>query len=206
MIKHDAKNGSPSILIEKISMLYQWTIYFTCVFWRFLEISTRVVLLAIVWTNLGGITVFLTHGIELVYLTILSYALGTLDMMGNIVYLRAANSNTADKTCAQKATYLFWIYRVLSAYILLILSTIFATTRFDATHIMDYQSRNYQTLRNTEGFAIFLYCWIATPLWHWVGAIIVFDYKNLKTISRDIEHLAADGKWLDVWELVDLCN
>ena len=40
------------------------------IFWRFLEISSRIVLLTLVWVNLGGISIFIILGAEFVYLVL----------------------------------------------------------------------------------------------------------------------------------------
>ena len=55
---------------------YLWFIRVIC--WRFLEISSRICLLALSWINLGGISIFIMVGCELTYLLIICYGLGTL--------------------------------------------------------------------------------------------------------------------------------
>eukprot|EP01083_Nonionella_stella_P126418 382625_1 len=122
--------------------------------------------------------------------------------MGNIIYLVAANSNKKSEAWAMSMTRIFWSYRVLSSYLYLILVTVFAMTKFDAPKIEDYHIRNNQTIVEKGGFAIFLYCWIVTPLWQWIGAVIVFDYGNLSSVGRDVDQLMSDGKFLDVLELI----
>jgi len=102
-----------------------------------------------------------------------------------------------------KFTHYFWWYRVLSAYILLLVSTIFATdSSIEADHVQSYEERHEETMENNVGFGLLLFAWIATPVWHYIGAMIVFDYGNLESISRDVHQLAEDNKWLDVWELI----
>eukprot|EP01084_Bolivina_argentea_P075247 136417_1 len=57
--------------------------YFIRVFvWRFLEISSRITLLCLVWLNMGGMSVFIVLVIEFVYLSVICFGLGTVDIMG----------------------------------------------------------------------------------------------------------------------------
>ena len=122
-------------------------------------------------------------------------------MMGNIIYLMAANSNKKSEQWAVTMTKTFWAYRVISSWILLITISIFATTDFDGPEIQPYAMRHHQTIE-TSGIALFLFCWLATPIWQWVGAVAVFDYKNLASLGRDVVQLIHDGKLLDVLELI----
>ena len=57
---------------------YRW---FLRVFvWRFLEISSRICLLCVIWINLGGISIFIIIGFEMAYLSVIAYALDTLSV------------------------------------------------------------------------------------------------------------------------------
>eukprot|EP01084_Bolivina_argentea_P128794 227580_1 len=172
------------------------------VMWRFFEISTRIISLTLVWITMGGMSVFIILGVECIFLVIVSYGLGTVDMMGNIMYLVAANSTKKNESWAMSMTYIFWWYRIISSYILLIMATIFANVNFEATKIEDYENRHGQVIENVAGFCLFIFCWVATPIWQWVGAIIVFDFQNLSSVGRDIEQLSQQHNWQDVWELI----
>eukprot|EP01083_Nonionella_stella_P172767 593932_1 len=170
--------------------------------WRFLEISSRIILLCLMWINLGGLSVFVVLTLEFIYLSVICFGLQSVGIMGNVIYLVAANSNKKSEAWAMLMTRIFWSYRVLSSYLYLILVTVFAMTKFDAPKIEDYQTRHRQTIKDKVGFALFLYCWIVTPLWQWIGAVIVFDYGNLSSVGRDVDQLMSDGKLLDVLELI----
>ena len=50
------------------------------VFWRFFEVSSRVIILCIMWINVGGVSVFAILGAEFIYLAILSFQLKTYVM------------------------------------------------------------------------------------------------------------------------------
>eukprot|EP01084_Bolivina_argentea_P005123 9678_1 len=173
------------------------------IFWRFLEISSRIILLCLVWINIGGLSIFIILGTEFVYLGIVCFGLGTVDMMGNIIYLCAANSNKSSQGWAIKMTFAFWSYRVISAWILLIMVSVFATTNFDLPKIQSYEARRSQTIIDNIGFALFIYAWITTPIWQWIGAVVVFDYKSLSSTARDVEQLIHDKKWNEVIELIE---
>ena len=65
------------------SISYKWV---TRVFlWRFLETSSRIALFTLVWINLGGVSVFVLLGLEMVYLFIICYGLGTLS--ASLIYV-----------------------------------------------------------------------------------------------------------------------
>eukprot|EP01083_Nonionella_stella_P076822 209513_1 len=101
---------------------------------------------------------------------------------------------------------IFWAWRVLSAYVLLITVTIYAATDSefgrDALDNEAGETRYDQTFKHPTGLLIFIYSWLATPLWQWVGAIVIFDYKNLGSVGRDVDTLVEDNKWNQVLELV----
>eukprot|EP01084_Bolivina_argentea_P307602 531708_1 len=151
---------------------------------------------------MGGMSVFIILVIEFVYLSVICFGLGTVDIMGNIIYLVAANSNKKSEEWAVNMTRIFWAYRVISAWALLTVITVFAMTEFDALKIPDYATRNEQTIQSPTGLMLFIFCWISTPIWQWVGAVIIFDYKNLASVARDVAQLAHDQKWTDVLELI----
>eukprot|EP01083_Nonionella_stella_P268368 907200_1 len=174
--------------------------------WRFLEISSRITLLVLTWINLGGRSIIFILFIEFCYLSVLAWALGTIDIMGNLIYLMAANSKRKGYKWAIPMAKIFWVWRVLSAHALLITITAYAAT--DSQYGMDAldneagETRYQQTFVHPAGLLLFVYSWIATPLWQWVGAIVIFDFKNLASVGRDVDTLVEDGKWDQVLELV----
>eukprot|EP01083_Nonionella_stella_P175056 608580_1 len=174
--------------------------------WRFLEISSRITLLVLTWINLGGRSIIFILFIEFCYLSVLAWALGTIDIMGNLIYLMAANSKRKEYKWAVPMAKIFWVWRVLSAYALLITVTVYAVTDsefgMDALDNEAGATRYYQTFIHPAGLLLFVYSWTATPLWQWVGAIVIFDYKNLASVGRDVDTLIEDGKWNQVLELV----
>eukprot|EP01083_Nonionella_stella_P305489 1065879_1 len=96
-------------------------------------------------------------------------------------------------------------FLVLSSHIIVYISRIgcfFAWVDFDGPKINDYQTRHEQTIDNPVGFALFRFCLIVTPIWQWVGAVIVFDYDNLESVARDVNQLMASNRFGDVLELI----
>eukprot|EP01083_Nonionella_stella_P170556 580666_1 len=182
-----------------------WKYIVRVVFWRFLEISSRITLLVLTWVNLGGKAIFFLLAIEFCYLSVLAWALGTIDIMGNLIYLMAANSKRKGYRWAVPMAWIFWGWRVLSGWALLISITVFAASDVDHAALLnneDNATRYEQTFKNTAGLVLFVYCWVATPLWQWIGAVVIFDFKNLASVGRDVETLLEDGKWDEVLELV----
>eukprot|EP01083_Nonionella_stella_P030484 83543_1 len=92
---------------------------------------------------------------------------------------------------------IFWVWRVLSAYVLLITVTIYAATDSefgkDALDNEAGETRYKQTFIHPAGLLLFIYSWAATPLWQWIGAVVIFDYKNLASVGRDVDTLVEDG-------------
>eukprot|EP01083_Nonionella_stella_P198857 729761_1 len=164
--------------------------------WRFLEISSRITLLVLTWINLGGRAVIFVLFLEFCYLCLLAWSLGTIDIMGNLIYLMAANSKRKGYKWAVPMAKIFWLWRVLSAYALLITVTMYAATDIEfGMQALDneaFDTRYKQTFGHPAGLVLFIYSWAATPLWQWIGAVVIFDYKNLASVGRDVDTLVED--------------
>lgn len=134
------------------------------------------------------------------------YKIFRIDIMGNVIYLMAANSKRKSHKWAVPMAHLFWAYRVLISWILLITVTIYASadvnTGSDVLNNEDVETRYEQTYKNPAGLSLFIYTWITQIIWQWIGAVVVFDYKNLASVGRDIETLLDDGKWAEALELI----
>eukprot|EP01083_Nonionella_stella_P125152 378422_1 len=174
-------------------------------FWRFLEISSRITLLVLTWINLGGKAIFFLLGIEFCYLALLSWALGTIDILANLIYLMVASTKGKRYRWAKPMLWSFWIWRVFSGWALLITITVYAAVDVeygaDVLNNEAGETRFDQTFKNA-GLALFIYAWVATPVWQWVGAIVIFDYGNLASVGRDVDTLLDDGKYDQVLELI----
>eukprot|EP01083_Nonionella_stella_P198858 729762_1 len=119
-----------------------------------------------------------------------------IDIMGNLIYLMAANSKRKGYKWAVPMAKIFWLWRVLSAYALLITVTMYAATDIEfGMQALDneaFDTRYKQTFGHPAGLVLFIYSWAATPLWQWIGAVVIFDYKNLASVGRDVDTLVED--------------
>ena len=125
-----------------------------------------------------------------------------IDMIGNVIYLTSAIPIKREKEWEQKMSIVFWIYRVISSWLLLIAVSVFLSIKFDARFIQSYEERVEQTINHSIGFFMFIFCWTATPIWQWVAAVLVFDYGNIGSVGRDMKQLIFDGNWKEVIELI----
>eukprot|EP01084_Bolivina_argentea_P098361 176769_1 len=136
---------------------------------RFIEISSRVSLLTIMWLNIGGLGTGIIILFEAIWLLAMCYRSGSIGCMGNLMYLLPDISYSDyynDRECLEFSFAGFALYRWLSAYIYLILSTIFANIRFESPKIDIYQTRHSNTMNiNTIGYAMFLYSWLCYFIW-----------------------------------------
>ena len=64
---------------------HRWVV--RVVLWRFLEISSRITLLCLVWINLGGLSIFIILGLEMSYLAIICFGLGTYVLLLQVLVL-----------------------------------------------------------------------------------------------------------------------
>ena len=189
----------------KITSLFNYKYIIRVIFWRFLEISSRVTLICLIWINLGGFAVIIIIWLEIIYLSYICYGVGSFSMLCNIIYLTASSSTQKSSQQLKWAISmgkLFWAYRILSSWLFLIIITITATIKFDAWKIDDYQTRHNLTFNQNIGLFFYIFTWIAQPIWQWVAAIVVFDYNNLHSVSRDVKQLCQQNQWKDVIELI----
>ena len=181
------------------------------VFARFLEISSRVALLTLMWINLGGLATGIIIGCEFIYLLIISFMDGSIGDMGNLMYLTRDCYHYLDRPLAKFGTPLwkvFVFYRLISSYIYLILVTCFANIPFEATKVDDYQSRKSSTMKSDSvGFYMFFYCWIVHFIW---PCLMYFLLKNTtrddeldgQYTTRNIADLYYSGEYIAIFELI----
>lgn len=112
-------------------------------------------------------------------------------LTGNFMFLMAANSSQRSHRWAVKMTKVFWAYRVLSSWILLVSITVYAS-----------KTENELTYGNSAGTSLYIFTWIAEPTWQWIGGVIAFDLKNFNSVGRDLETLLENGKMEAVLELI----
>ena len=97
---------------------------------RFLEISSRVSLLTLMWINIGGLRTGIIIGIELLWLLITCIGYNGIGNMRNLMYLVRDDGINYSSDFMELMWVLFVIYRFISSYIYLIVVTIFTNVEF----------------------------------------------------------------------------
>ena len=172
--------------------------YILRVLMRFMEISSRLIIYVLLWINMGGLFTGVILCVEGVYLMFVACISGSIEILGNMMYFVIAGEGDAEHPISY-----FLFYRFITAYIYLILVTIFANVSIDAPKIPDYSSRNTETIESSFGLGLLIYCWISHFIWPCVGTWIGYSYANrsddnqrspnttYKNISRNILILHA---------------
>merc|ERR1719461_2456287 len=96
---------------------FNWKYMFRTIMWRFLEITSRICLLLLVWSSMGGVALLIVLAVDFVICFGYCVKERSVELMGMMMYI----------SFGAKDDYVvyFWLYRIISFYILLILSTIF---------------------------------------------------------------------------------
>ena len=139
--------------------------YIFRVFVRFMEISSRVASLTLMWINIGGVATGIIIGFEFIWLLIICIGMRAIMNMGNLMYL-VYDYNPDNAGFADPMWFGFIYYRLASSYIYLILITCFANIRFETWKVDDYDKRNNNTVNSDSiGFYMFIYVWIIYFIW-----------------------------------------
>eukprot|EP01084_Bolivina_argentea_P098363 176774_1 len=165
--------------------------YIMRIFMRFMEISSRLALLTLMWINLGGMATGIIIGFEMLWLMIICVGIGTVGNMGNLMYL-IYDKGTEDTFSIKKLDWQdggygslwagFIVYRLVFSYIYLILVTCFANIRFESIKIDDYDNRHSNTMDSDSiGLYLFVYVWSAFFLWPCCGVVIGWVLGGLKS-------------------------
>eukprot|EP01084_Bolivina_argentea_P032722 60588_1 len=101
------------------------------IFWRLLEISSRICIATLLWINCGGMAFFIVIFAEMIMCLIISIKNKKPEPMGNVMYISFSSTD--------KMTQLFWLYRITSSYIYLILITIFAVIPFETYKVEEHE-------------------------------------------------------------------
>eukprot|EP01084_Bolivina_argentea_P047435 87409_1 len=159
------------IKIPLINIRFLWRL-----FWRSLEISNRVFVCTLLWINIGGFGLIIIISIEFIWCVCLCVAAKTPDAMGNIMYLaysfgkdKEEQINWYDDSWRARMVTLFWLYRVVTFYIYMIIITVFSCVSFEAEKVEEFQTRNNITIQTNLGLFMFIYGWVTGPLWHSIG-------------------------------------
>ena len=126
--------------------------------------------------------------------------------MGNIMYICASGFTREEWGWKALLMLIFWIYRMISCYLYLILITIFASVKFNTSGdiLAHYNDRYDQTFIDKAGLAAFIYCWIATPIWQ--CALCCLDFQQVCGMKgetvRIVDDLCAAKQYDDAMQLL----
>lgn len=110
------------------------------------------------------------------------------DPMGNVMFLTLGGTEFVDDFL--KPFFAFYVYRVVSAFIYLILVTIFATvSSIEAEEVEEYETRNANTMKNQFGLFMFIYCWICSCVWPFIGLTVLSGGADSGSNTRELAGL-----------------
>eukprot|EP01084_Bolivina_argentea_P050677 93204_1 len=173
--------------------------YILRVFGRLIEVSSRIIVLALLWVSVGGLTLCIILGVELSFALILCFWSGDIMILANMLYYTVPDS---DSVVPEILFHLFLCFRVGLQMVYLLLITIFATFTFNAWKVQDYEVRNRNIIKQKFGLSLLLYCWISSCL-----TICFLQYMNAAAFDghssgRGIKTLAKNGKFKEIMNLV----
>eukprot|EP01083_Nonionella_stella_P070868 189892_1 len=179
--------------------------YLTRVSLRFLEISSRVSLYALLWARLGGLVTFIIVAFESLFLVTICISIHSVIPMGNLMYFVCDTGDVGKRFTRSRSAKLYkmWIaYKLISSYIYLLLITI---------------------NRRSLGHGLMIYAWVAHFIWPCCGYCLltrdddiwsdvsIFRSNDVESTgkskelqfsaSRDINVLYTTGRFIEVVEL-----
>eukprot|EP01084_Bolivina_argentea_P154087 268636_1 len=192
-----------------------WQYVFRIIIWRFLEITNRVFLCILVWINMGGFSLCIILGFEVLWCLVVS--IWTVSQSVNIkmnvyrvdpmsVLLYISFNIGGESRTAKNVFFAFIFYRFVSNWIYLTLTTIFALIDFGAPKVEEYEIRNVITVKTKIGLFMLVYTWITSCIWPYAGIYTLFtgsDGKDAESTARDLECLFSDYQWDDIVELME---
>eukprot|EP01083_Nonionella_stella_P175224 609630_1 len=189
-----------------------WRYLFRVFGWRFIEITSRVFLMVLLWLNVGGLGFCIILSFEFIWCCVIAYNQKSLDPLSLMMYLSYFSSSSADEDSwsdgavnVDLSLLLFCVYRVLSNVIYMIIITVFATVNFEAAQVENASTRRRVTIENSAGLFVLVYTWIANCIWPYFGCF-TFEVNNthhdMRTV-RDLKTLCVGSHYQDVWELLE---
>ena len=151
--------------------------YLLRVLLRFMEISSRLILYVLLWINFGGFATGIILFVEFIFLLILAFIGGSVEVIGNMMYFVMAG----DWNKIRDLIMGFLGYRFVFSYIYLIIITVFSNVNdISASRIPKYSQRHTETIDSQFGLGLLIYCWICHFIWPCCGTFI-----TVKFASRD---------------------
>ena len=177
---------------------------------RFLEVTSRIILLVLLWRYFGSLCLSAIVFLELSYLTICALLSHNLLLIGNIFYIII-------DVYGRKKSIFFILYRIISSYLfcgiigLLTMSNVLSSINinnlyppiFSVFDIANYNSMKWK-IDETYWFYLFVYCLSAQIIYQ----ILLFcKYKeNIKSIGQcsHFNQLLNNKCWAEIYELMKL--
>ena len=117
--------------------------------------------------------------------------------MGNMMYIVVAGQEGYWK--------LFWRYRVISFYLMMILITIFSAVRFSSPYVPNYADRNNDTFQRDFGLFCYVWTWTAGIMSQCVAYFMLTDELILTNhgTNRDILGYLSDENFAEAHQCVE---
>jgi len=136
--------------------------YIFRVVFRFIEISSKLILYVLMWINIGPLFTGIIIVCEFAYLIILAIVGGSIEIIGNIVYFIVAFNNERYAGIVSKMYIIYAIFRVFASYMILVYISL----------MMKY--------KNVFSYGLLIYCWLTHFVWTFVYVYLhnKFGYKR----------------------------
>merc|ERR1719203_1972143 len=92
-----------SLALQNKWPFFSWKYFVRIIFWRFFEISSRVCLLLLIWSSMGGLSLIIVLGLDLAICIYICFKEKSFDLIGMMMYL--SFSASGDYIA------LLWLYR-----------------------------------------------------------------------------------------------
>eukprot|EP01084_Bolivina_argentea_P250454 419604_1 len=177
--------------------------YIIRVLGRFIEITNRIILLALIWIILGGFALGIILSFELIFILILCVWANNIMILGGLLYFWwNGHHEFKNKPLMFIAVKIYIFYRYVFSFVFLILITIFACVEFEAWKVEEFQVRHQMIISDDFGFLLLIYCWISAVLT--VLFVFKMDYNVFQPIgsTREFKTLIRNRKFVDALNLL----
>eukprot|EP01083_Nonionella_stella_P067726 179338_1 len=175
------------------------------IYWRYFELSSRVLVCSWLWVIIGAVSVCTFLVCEVVIFALISY------------YQQPSQQRNLDRLLQQNMLFhiteieesnIYWravLYRISSSLLLLILITVFIFVDYENNsfwNVPRWDERRRDSIDNTVGTVLFLYCWISTLIWP-LGMAMWYSAFFVESGSDDyIIQLIKAQRWVEILELL----
>eukprot|EP01083_Nonionella_stella_P209436 759212_1 len=177
------------------------------IYWRYFELSSRVLVCSWLWVIIGAVSVCTFLVCEVVIFAFIAYYQQPSSQRNLDVLLER---NMLFYITEIEESNIYWravLYRISSSLLLLILITVFIFVDYENNsfwNVPRWAERRRDSLDNTVGTVLFLYCWVSTLIWPlgmtmWYFAFFVESGSD----TRDLNELIKAQRWIEVLELLE---